>query len=117
MQRSYQDLGVWRKAIDLVEAVYRATQGWPKEELYGLTNQVRRAAVSVPANVTEGQGQYSPKEFLHHLAIANGSLCEVEAHLVIARRLGYTDEATHKALGQQAAEVGRLLHGLMRSLR
>jgi four helix bundle protein len=113
----YQDLIAWSKAVDLVEGVYRATRDWPKDELYGLTNQVRRAAVSVPANVAEGQGRNGPKEFLHHLSIANGSLYEVETHLVIAQRLGYIDKATCGALMDQAAEVGRLLHGLMRSLR
>ena len=114
---NYQDLIAWQKAMDLVEGVYRATRGWPKEELYGLSNQVRRAAVSVPANVAEGQGRRSSQEFLHHVSIAHGSLREVETHLLIARRLGYSDEATCEALMHQTAEVGRLLNGLMKRLR
>jgi four helix bundle protein len=116
-EQSYRDLIAWQKAIDLVESVYRTTIGWPKEELYGLTNQVRRAAVSVPANVAEGQGRNSPREFLHHLSIATGSLHEVETHLLISLRLRYIDEASYEMLLCQTAEVGRLLHGLMRRLR
>jgi four helix bundle protein len=114
---NYRDLIAWQKAMDLVEGVYRATRSWPKEELYGLTNQVRRAAVSVPANVAEGQGRRSSQEFLHHVSIAHGSLREVETHLLISRRLGYSDEATCEAVMLQTAEVGRLLNGLMRRLR
>jgi four helix bundle protein len=114
--QTYRDLTVWQKAIDLVESVYRTTQGWPKEELYGLTNQVRRAAVSVPSNVAEGQGRHSPKEFLHHLSIAEGSLHEVETHLLISYRLRYIDEASCDALMYRTAKVGRLLHGLVRHL-
>jgi four helix bundle protein len=116
-EENYQDLIAWQKAMDLVEGVYRATRGWPKEELYGLINQVRRAAVSVPANVAEGQGRRSSQEFLHHVSIAHGSLREVETHLLISRRLGYSDEATCEAVLHQTAEVGRLLNGLMRRLR
>jgi four helix bundle protein len=129
--QTYRDLTVWQKAIDLVESLYRTTQGWPKEELYGLTNQAapvrstpalragggRRAAVSVPANVAEGQGRHSPKEFLHYLSIAEGSLHEVETHLLISYRLRYIDETSCDALMDQTAGVGRLLHGLVRHLR
>jgi four helix bundle protein len=115
--QSYQDLIVWQKAMDLVEQVYHATYGWPKNELYGLMDQVRRSSVSVPANVAEGQGRGGRNEFLHFLTIANGSLYELETHLLIAKRLQYLDELTCASLMQQAAEVGRLLHGLMRRLR
>lgn len=115
--RSYRDLLVWQKGIDLVEAVYSATGCWPRKEQYGLADQAQRAAVSVPSNIAEEQGRDSQKAFLNHLSIANGSLFEVETHLVIARRIGYIDEATATALLEQAAEVGRLLHGLMRSVR
>ena len=97
--------------------MYRTTRSWPKEELYGLINQVRRAAVSVPANVAEGQGRRSSQEFLHHVSIAHGSLREVETHLLISRRLGYSDEAACEALMHKTAEVGRLLNGLMKHLR
>src|SRR6476659_1156091 len=87
--RSYQDLVAWQKAMDLVELVYGATRGFPREEVYGLTSQVRRAAVSVPSNIAEGQGRASTKEFLHHLSIARGSLFEVETQVLVAQRLGY----------------------------
>ena len=113
----YSDLIVWQKAMDLVEAVYRATHDWPPKELYGLTNQARRAVVSIPANIAEGRGRTGAKEFLHHLPIANGSLHELETHLLIARRLRYIDEATCESLMYYTAEVDRLLQGLIRSLR
>jgi four helix bundle protein len=74
--QSYRDLAAWQKAMDVVETVYRATQQWPREEVYGLTNQARRAAVTVPANIAEGQGRRGPTEMLHHLSIADGSLHE-----------------------------------------
>jgi len=114
--QNYRDLVVWQKAMTLVGGVYRVTGDWPREELFGLTSQVRRAAVSVPANIAEGQGRSALKEYLHHLAIANGSLFEVETHLLIAQQLGYSDDATCMALAGQTSEVGRLLHGLMNSL-
>jgi four helix bundle protein len=78
--RSYRDLTGWQKGMDMVELVYTTTRGWPKEELYGLTGQVRRAAVSVPSNIAEGQGRASTKEFLHHMSMARGSLLEVESN-------------------------------------
>jgi four helix bundle protein len=83
--RSYRELVVWRKAMDLVKAIYDETKGWPNEELYALTSQIRRAAVSVPSNIAEGQGRSSTKEFLKHISIAYGSLMEVETQIVIAQ--------------------------------
>lgn len=103
--------------MDLVEDVYNLTKQFPREETYGLTSQIRRAVVSIPSNIAEGQGRNSTKEFLHHLSIAHGSLCEVETQLLLAERLGYLDSS---ALGQSNAlsqSVGKLLNGLMRSLR
>ncbi len=115
--QSYRDLIAWQKAMDLVVQTYCVTRGWPRDELYGLTNQVRRASVSVPANIAEGQGRSSTKEFLHHLSIAHGSLREVETHLLISQRLGYTDEPACNVVLGQASEVGRILQGLMKSLQ
>lgn len=115
--QTYRDLIVWRKALDLVEDVYKATKGWPREEIYGLTSQVRRAVVSVPANIAEGQGRGSVRDFLRFLAIANASLIESETHLFIARRLRDLEEETLLPLLQQTAEVSRLLQGLTRSLQ
>src|SRR3954447_12609847 len=112
----YRNLVVWQKAMDLAEEVYRATSRRPKEEQYGLTNQVRRAAVSISANIAEGQGRTGSQELLHFLSIANGSLHEVETHLLLSARLQHLDEQACTELLRQTAEVGRLTGGLKRSL-
>lgn len=112
----YTGLIVWQKAVDLVEAVYKATATFPKEELFGLTSQVRRAAVSVPSNIAEGQGRASMAEFRHHLSIAHWSLCELETQVVIATRLGYLPESERGQLTALASEVGKLLNGLAHRL-
>jgi four helix bundle protein len=114
---NYRELIAWKKGIAFVVAVYAATRSWPKDEQYGLTNQIRRAAVSVPSNIAEGQGRASDNDFHRFLGMALGSLCEVEKQLTIGHELGYVDRQTLDRLDQQAAEVGRLLNGLMRSLR
>lgn len=85
--RHYSDLIVWQKAMDLVVHVYEVTESFPQREVFGLTNQVRRAAVSIPSNIAEGQGRGTTKDFLHFLAIARGSLQEVETQLLLAYRL------------------------------
>ena len=113
----YSDLIAWQKAMDLVEAVCRATRGFPSDERFGLTSQVRRAVVSVPSNIAEGQGRASTREFLHFLSVAYGSLLEVETQIHIAHRLGYM-EAQQKAVIMAAAnEIGRILNGLSASLK
>ena len=114
--RSYRELVVWQKAMDLVELVYNITRDWPKEEIYGLTSQIRRGVVSVPSNIAEGQGRTSTREFLHHLSMAYGSLCEVETQISVAQRLGYVQPAIAERILDNAAEVGRLLNGLSRAL-
>jgi four helix bundle protein len=114
--KNYRELVAWQKAMDLVTMVYDVTQHWPKTEVYGLTNQIRRAAVSIPSNIAEGQGRASTKEFLHHLSMARGSLLEVETQLLIAQRLGYTAPEAATQLLAGTAEAGRLLNGLYRSL-
>ena len=115
--RGYQSLVAWQKGMDFVVAVYEAARAWPNDETFGLVSQVRRAAVSVPSNISEGHGRSGPKEFLHHLSIAYGSLCEAETHLLIAQRLGYSNRETLEPTMRQAAEVGRLLNGLIRKLQ
>ena len=115
--KSYQELIAWKKSMDLAEQVYRVTRTFPKEELYGLTSQVRRAAVSVPSNIAEGQSQSSTSDFLRFLAIARGSLAELETQLLLATRVGYLGEPDLQATVALATEVGRLTAGLMRSLR
>ncbi|NUQ61698.1 MAG: four helix bundle protein [Pirellulales bacterium] len=114
--RDYRQLMVWQKAMDLVETVYRTTRTFPKEELYGLTIQIRRAAVSVPSNIAEGQGRHTTRDFLHFLAIAHGSLKELETQILIAHRLNYMDQQEQAQLTSLTHEVGRLISGLVRSL-
>ena len=115
-ETSYRDLIAWQKGMRLVNAVYRITASWPSEERFGLTSQVRRAAVSIPANVAEGQGRLGRAELKHHLSIAHGSLCELETLLTVAGDNDMLDPETHDRLAQQAEEVGRVLRGLLRSL-
>jgi four helix bundle protein len=116
-QRGYQQLTAWQKAIKLVVAVYQASERFPTKKSYGLTNQLRRAAVSIPANIAEGHGRDSSREFLHFLSIAHGSLSEVETHIYIAAQLTSLDEPMSNQLLGQAAEVGRLITGLAKSIR
>lgn len=114
--RNYQDLIAWQKAMDLVELVYSATKQFPREELYALTNQLRRAAVSVPSNIAEGQGRASGKEFRNFLSMAYGSLREVETQIIIAGRLGYLSADRVQVVLDVSGEVGRLINGLSNSL-
>ena len=111
-----KDLIVWQKAMDLVELVYKATQSFPKEELYGLTNQVRRAAVSVPSNIAEGQARESAAAFKNFLSIARGSLAEVETQLLIAQRLRYLSEEQLDLIMATHIEVSKMLPALMAKL-
>jgi len=114
--RNYQELIVWQKAMDLVIAVYQQTREFPREELYGLTNQLRRASVSIPSNIAEGQGRNTTGDFRQFLSIAYGSLQEVETQLLIAGRLHNLNAEQLDPLLAQCAEVGRLINGLSRSL-
>ena len=114
--RDFRDLIVWQKAMDLAEAVYGVTKSFPQDERFGLSNQLRRAAVSVASNIPEGQGRSSSNEFLHHLSIARGSLCEVQTQLMLAARLSYLAGSECDAMIAQADEVGRLLRGLSKSV-
>jgi four helix bundle protein len=115
--RSYRDLLVWQKAMELVIESYRLCRQFPKSELFGLVVQTQRAAVSVPANIAEGHGREHLGDYLRHLSIANGSLMELETHLLIACRLGYLTEAEAKQAFALTSEVGKMLTGLTRSLK
>ncbi len=115
--RSFKDLLVWQKAMDFVVACYNAIRPFPKFETYALADQLRRAVVSVPANIAEGQGRQHRLEFIQHLSIAYGSLMEVETHILIAERLGYITSGHSSELMTQSAEIGRMLNGLQKSLR
>ena len=110
--KGHRDLLVWQKSMALVTDIYRVTQTFPKNELYGLTNQIRRAAVSVPSNLAEGHGRTSRKEFHHFIGQARGSLTEVETQLEIARNLNYLQADEAKELLERASEVARMLNGL-----
>jgi len=114
--KSYRDLEVWQKGIDLVQRVYGLAKLLPSEERFGLTSQMQRAAVSVPANIAEGCGRKHTQEFIRHLSIARGSLMELETHLAIALRLKFIDDDTLRETWGLAQEVGRLLNGLIRAL-
>jgi four helix bundle protein len=114
--KNYQELISWQKAMDLVEDVYKASRDFPREEIYALTSQIRRAAVSIPSNIAEGQGRRTTADFLRHLSIAYGSLCEVETQLLIAQRLKYLVQGKVEQVLSRAGEVGRILNGLMASL-
>lgn len=116
MGRSYKDLVVWQKAMDPVTSTYRATARFPKDELFGLTSQARRAAVSIPSNIAEGQGRLSENEFRHFLGLARGSLMELETQLQVAENLGYLAKEDVAGLLQSCGEVGRLLNGLIASI-
>ena len=114
---NYRELIVWQKAMDLVEAIYRVTEAFPDRELYGLSRQIRRAAISVPSNIAGGHGRSSTREFLHFLSIARGSVKEVETQVLIAERLAYINGDQSSHLVARTAEGSRLLSGLPRSLR
>lgn len=116
MQNTFRDLRVWRQAMDLAVAVYRITDTFPKHELYGLSQQMRRAAVSVASNIAEGKGRRHDKEFRQFLFHARGSLLELETQLTIAMRLEYLTEKQAGEVQQQATQVGRSLTGLVNSL-
>ena len=114
--KSYKDLIVWQKAIGLTLMVYKHTTLFPKDEIYGLRQQMRRAAVSIPSNIAEGQCRSTTKDFLHFLAMAHGSLAEVETQVLISQQLSYFTVAQANELFDRINEVGRLISGLKNSL-
>jgi four helix bundle protein len=103
--------------MELVTEVYPATRSFPRDELYALTNQLRRAAVSIPSNIAEGQARFSPKEFRHFLSQARGSLVEVETQLMIAQNLEYLTPEQNQSLLDRTAELGKVLNGLIASIK
>lgn len=115
MARKHHDLIVWREAMELVTEIYSITAGFPKSENYGLTSQMRRAAVSIPSNIAEGAARAGSKEFLHFLSISRGSLSELETQILIAKNIGYLNKAD--IVLKQVEKVFGLIGGLMNSLR
>ena len=114
---SYRDLDVWQKAMDLVVNCYKLVQRFPESEKYGLINQIQRAAVSIPANIAEGQARQYVKEFIQHLSIAQGSLAEVETYLQLAERLGYVNHDNVYGILNKTDQVARMIAGLQKSLK
>jgi four helix bundle protein len=117
MSGTYADIEVWQAAMDLVTHDYRISRRFPKEEMYGLTSQLRRAAVSVPSNIAEGKGRHSDGELTQFLCHARGSLFEIETQLEIAERLTYITKEERESLRCEATRVGQMLNGLIRSVR
>jgi four helix bundle protein len=115
--RDFRKLQVWEKSHVLVLGIYRSTQSFPKDELYGLTSQMRRACVSIPANIAEGAGRESIPERVHFIQIANGSASELSYFLLLSRDLGYLPEEAFVKFSQDLDEIGRMLTGLMKTLR
>ena len=113
---SFRDLRVWQAGMELVEQVYLLTQSFPKQEIYGLTSQIQRAAVSVPSNIAEGHTREHSKEFLHHLSIAQASLAELETQLEIAARLKYLLPEQLEKILQRVMSLGKQLYALRNAL-
>lgn len=114
--RDYKNILAWQKADDMTVAVYGATRSFPKDEVYSMTSQLRRAAYSVPANIAEGASRSSQKDYLHFLYVASGSAAEVAYFLHLARRLEYLSDDIHSRLAAQADEASRVLTGLIHSV-
>jgi four helix bundle protein len=117
MLRTFRELKVWQKSYALCLAVYQLTSRFPNDERFGLSSQMRRAAVSIPSNIAEGYVRNSPRDYLRFLAISSGSLAELETHVMLCRDLNYGDKEARRGVADNAAEVRRMLDALIRSLR
>ncbi|RME42044.1 MAG: four helix bundle protein [Chloroflexi bacterium] len=115
--RSHRDLIVWQRAVQFAVRVYQVTDGYPKREVYGLTDQTRRSVVSIAANIAEGHGRRSDGAFANYLSIAMGSTAELDTHLQIALEIGYLSEDDHQELVAELTEITKMLHGLYRTVR
>ncbi len=114
--RDYTKIQAWKLADDLTVAVYEQTRGFPREEIYGLTNQLRRAAYSVPGNIAEGSARQTQKDYLHFLYIARGSLTEVQYFIHLAHRIAYLRDSQYQVLGEQIKATFARLHGLIKAV-
>ena len=114
---SFRELRVWQLGMEVTEQVYRLTAEFPKSEVYGLSSQMRRAAVSIPSNIAEGQGRDSTKEFLHFLAIAFGSICELETQLILANRFSYLSDNDLQIVLSTLTATSKTTRGLQKSLK
>ena len=116
MIKDYQDLDVWKKSIELVKQIYISTKNFPKEEMYGLMNQMRRASVSIPSNIAEGKNRQTKKEYIQFLYIALSSISELETQIIIARELRYIDEEMKSGLMEISNHITRMLRNLIRGI-
>lgn len=114
--KSYRDLLVWQKAMDFAMEIYAVTKNFPKEELYGLTSQMKRSALSIPSNIAEGSSRRTTGEFLRYINIATGSLAEIETQIIFAAHLSFVNQKAEAGLLKKADEISRMLQGLHRSL-
>ena len=114
--RTHKELNVWKASIELVTEIYRLTKGFPKEETYGLTNQIRRASVSIPSNLAEGAARSSNKEFSYYISIAIGSIAEIETQLFISRNLGYLNESDFEKLDTKLTDIRKMATGLKKTI-
>ena len=117
MKKPHRELTVWQKSVDFIIHVYDLTKKFPKSEMYSLTTQLRRASISIASNIAEGAARKSPKEFLQFLAIARGSISEIDTHLEIVGRLGYVFPKQIENLDIELTELDRMLSGLMNNIR
>lgn len=117
MVKSYRDLKVWERAVELVVESYKLTKLLPRTKIYGLSSQIQRSAVSIPANIAEGHGREHMGDYLRHLSIASGSLAELETHFIIAQRLALINPKDLISVLRLSDEVGRMLSGLTRKLK
>ena len=117
LQKPHKKLDVWKRSIDLVQNIYEVTKNFPKIEEYGLTNQMRRATISVPANISEGAARQTKKEFIQYLHMAQGSLSELDTHIEIALRLDYMKEISLQELSILMNDIDKMLTGLIKSLK
>jgi len=115
--QSFRDLTVWQRAMELTEAIYRLTQGFPREEAFGLSHQMRCSAISVPSNIAEGQGRLNTREFKQFLGIARGSVCEIQTQLEIARRLNLGDPKLVDSALSLSHEVGKMIFTILTKLK
>ena len=114
--RTHRDLDVWKKSIDLVTSIYKFTADYPKDEMYGLTSQIRRCAVSIPSNISEGSARTTKKDFSHFLAIALGSIAELETQLIISKNLNYLPDSVLNELMSELISIRRMTLGLRKSI-
>jgi len=114
---SYRDLIVWQKAMILAKETYRITRPFPRDEIYGLTSQIRRAAVSIPSNIAEGWGRKSRRDFIRFLTIARGSATELESEILLSSEIGYLSKEIAESFIKDTIEIGKMLNSLIKSLQ